>query len=112
MNITKEQFKDLEHLAEMFNHNAEEIRNLCSTEKSDINYGFELGQMYKHLKECYHNMNNIISEFPLSEEETFTKDVILRKYDTYLNIPSESDFCKKDISEELENYIDWLDTHK
>ena len=44
--ITQEQFELLQHFKRMFELNAENIKELCSGEKSDIAYGFELGRIY------------------------------------------------------------------
>ena len=54
--ITQEQLEDIEHYKRMFEHNAEAIQYLCSVERDDIVYGFELGQIYTHLRECYIKM--------------------------------------------------------
>jgi hypothetical protein len=54
--LTQEQFDLLEHYKRMFELNAETIRDLCSSEKTDIVYGFELGQTYNHLRECFSEM--------------------------------------------------------
>ena len=46
----------------MFNHNAEEIERLCSSEKDDIVYGYELGKMYTHLRDCFMGMMDLEDE--------------------------------------------------
>lgn len=38
---------------------AEDILNLCSDKRPDIVYGFELGQIYKHLRACFLEMAKI-----------------------------------------------------
>ncbi len=37
----------------MFDTKCDWIEELCSTEKADINYGFELGKMFNHLRDNY-----------------------------------------------------------
>ena len=54
--ITREQLETIEHFRNMFSVNADEIKELCNTERFDIVYGFELGQMYSHLRECFFEM--------------------------------------------------------
>lgn len=49
--ITKDQLRRFIHYAEYFDMIAESIRELCSSEKDDIVYGYELGKLYYHLKE-------------------------------------------------------------
>jgi len=57
--ITKEQVRDLEHYTEMFKMNAEYIQGLCSSEKDDIVYGYELGKMHSHLLQCFMEMQEL-----------------------------------------------------
>jgi hypothetical protein len=45
--ITQEQIEKLEHFKKMFEFNAQLVLDLCSGERDDIVYGFELGRMYK-----------------------------------------------------------------
>ena len=37
----------------MFDTKCDWIQSLCSTEKADINYGFELGKMFNYLRDNY-----------------------------------------------------------
>lgn len=60
--ITQEQIEDIEHIKRMFNLNAERIEKLCSVERGDIQYGFELGQIYSHLKEMFISTDNLLEE--------------------------------------------------
>ena len=52
----------------MFSVNADEIKELCNTERFDIVYGFELGQMYSHLKNCYIEMIELEDEIKKQNE--------------------------------------------
>ena len=54
--ITQEQIDTIEHFKQMFAHNADRIKDLCDSEKDDIVYGFELGQIHSHLRECFRDM--------------------------------------------------------
>jgi hypothetical protein len=54
--ITREQFEQIRHFKTMFELNADYIADLCSSEKSDIVYGFELGKIYGYLREHFSNM--------------------------------------------------------
>jgi len=54
--ITEEQLEAIAHYKRMFEANADELKGLCKSEQSDIVYGFELGQMYSHLRECFFEM--------------------------------------------------------
>lgn len=60
--ITQEQLGEIEHYRRMFELNADIIKDLCSSEKDDIVYGFELGQMHSHLKDCQMEMMKLESE--------------------------------------------------
>jgi len=51
--ITEDQFESIEFLKRMFEIDADRIKDLCNSEKSDIEYGFELGQIHSHLRECF-----------------------------------------------------------
>lgn len=54
--ITQNQVEDIEHYKRMFEFNASRVEQLCNGEQDDIVYGFELGQMYAHLRECFMKM--------------------------------------------------------
>ena len=49
--LTEDQFEQLEYFNRMFETKSEWIKELCSTEKADINYGFELGKMHNYLRD-------------------------------------------------------------
>mgnify|MGYP000300027555 CR=1 FL=1 len=65
--ITQEQLDSIEHYKRMFEVNASYINDLCSSEKEDIVYGFELGQRYTHLRECFMAMMELESEIRKQE---------------------------------------------
>ena len=54
--ISQKQLELLEHYKRMFNLNADYIYDLCNSEKDDVVYGFELGKIHSHLKECFVDM--------------------------------------------------------
>ena len=60
--ITQEQIEKLEHFKRMFELNDELINDLCSDEKDDVVYGFELGKMHSHLRQCFIDMMELESE--------------------------------------------------
>lgn len=60
--ITQEQLESIEHFQRMFEMTANLIQDLCNNEKDDIVYGFELGRMHSHLKECFMGMMKLESE--------------------------------------------------
>lgn len=60
--ISEEQLDKIEHYKRMFELNAEKIQSLCNSEKDDVVYGFVLGQMYSHLRECFVEMMELESE--------------------------------------------------
>ena len=59
--ITKEQVRELEHYKEMFNSTSEQIEKLCSEEKSDVEYGFEMGRIYANMRSQYLHMYSLMS---------------------------------------------------
>lgn len=65
--INEEQLRLLNHYSRMFESNSDDIKSLCNGEKDDIVYGFELGQMYRHLRECFIEMTEICDE--IKEQE-------------------------------------------
>lgn len=60
--ITHEQLEQIEHFKRMFEMNAELVEKLGNSEKDDIVYGFELGKMYSHLRDCFVDMMELESE--------------------------------------------------
>lgn len=60
--ITHEQLETIEHYKRMFEFNADLVSDLCKDERHDIVYGFALGQMYTHLRECFTKMMELENE--------------------------------------------------
>lgn len=60
--ITQEQLEQIEHYKRMFELNADLVKELCSSEKHDIVYGFELGKIHSHLRDCFMGMMELESE--------------------------------------------------
>lgn len=60
--ITKEQFESISHYKRMFELNAENIKELCDSEKDDIVYGYHLGQIQYHLRDCFVEMMELEDE--------------------------------------------------
>ena len=48
--ITQDQLEEFDHYRTMFELTADGILDLCKSEKDDIVYGFELGQMHSLLR--------------------------------------------------------------
>lgn len=65
--ITKTQFEIIQHYKRMFEVNADLVKDLCNGEKDDIVYGFELGQMYSHLRDCFFEMMQLEDEIRKQE---------------------------------------------
>ena len=70
--ITQEQFETIEHYKRMFELNAENVQRLCDSGKDDIVYGFELGKMHAHLRDCFINMMKLEDE--IKEQRIKNKD--------------------------------------
>ncbi len=68
--ITQEQIEKIEHYKRMFGFNAEIVKDLCSEEREDIVYGFELGKMHSHLRQCFIDMMELESEIRLQPFNT------------------------------------------
>jgi hypothetical protein len=62
MKITQEQFESLEYFSRMFELHAETIKDLCKTERSDIEYGFALGSTHNDLRRHFMDFNQLIIE--------------------------------------------------
>ena len=60
--ITQEQLEAIEHYKRMFESNAERVECLCNGEKDDIVYGFELGKIHSHLRDCFIEMMELEGE--------------------------------------------------
>lgn len=74
--ITQEQLENIEHYKRMFELNADYIKDLCNGEKDDIVYGFELGRMHSHLRDCFMNMMDLENEIrnqKIVDENTLNK---------------------------------------
>ena len=70
--ITQEQIEKIEHYTRMFELNADLIKDLCNDEKDDIVYGFELGKIHSHLRDCFIYMMELESEIknqPFNDNE-------------------------------------------
>ena len=65
--IDDEDLRLLNHYKEMFNLNSERVQELCNGEKDDIVYGFELGNMYSHLRDCFMEMIELTDEIKNKE---------------------------------------------
>lgn len=83
--ITQEQLELIEHYKRMFELNAETVQQLCNSEKDDIVYGFELGKMHSHLRDCFTEMMELESEIrnqkavdESQKQPLFIDDVISR----------------------------------
>ncbi len=57
--ITEDQLETINHYKKMFDINSDRIQELCNSEKDDIVYGFELGMIYSHLRECFMEMGKL-----------------------------------------------------
>lgn len=71
--ITQEQLEQIEHYKRMFDLNADLVRDLCNSEKHDIVYGFELGKMHSHLRNCFMEMMTLENEIRNQEVVDETK---------------------------------------
>jgi len=60
MKLTKEKIEKIDHCISLISHVSEEIQNLCSSEKDDIVIRFELGTLYKALRECNYDLMEVI----------------------------------------------------
>lgn len=54
--ITQDELATVIHYKRMFEANADLLQELCDGEKDDIVYGFELGKIHSHLRDCYIEM--------------------------------------------------------
>lgn len=60
--IDQDQLEEISRYRRMFETNAEYIQGLCTSEKDDIVYGFELGKIYTNLRECFINLMDLECE--------------------------------------------------
>ena len=52
----------------MIDFNADIIKDLCNSEKENIFYGFELGKIHSHLKQCHLEMTETIKMIKLKNQ--------------------------------------------
>jgi len=67
--ITPEQIEQIGHYGRMFSLNAERINELASSEKDDVVYGFELGEIHSHIEDCRIAMGNLHTEILSNQYE-------------------------------------------
>lgn len=60
--VTQEQLEALSHLTSIFDAQAEYIHNLCSEERDDVVYGFELGKIYSAMREHFIESNELVRQ--------------------------------------------------
>ena len=60
--ITEDQLEQFEHYKRMFELNAELIQDLCSSERDDVVYRFELGKIHSQLRNCFIKMMELESK--------------------------------------------------
>ena len=60
--ITREQFEEITYYKTMFESHADTIKWLCESEKDDVVYGFQLGQTYSHMRQCFIGMLELESK--------------------------------------------------
>lgn len=58
--LTGSDLEELEHYKRQFDIVSDNLKELCNEEKSDITYGFELGYLHKHLRDCFFGMEEIL----------------------------------------------------
>jgi hypothetical protein len=71
--ISQEQLEQIEHYKRMFELNADLVRDLCNSEKDDVVYGFELGKMHTHLRNCFIEMMDLENEIRNQKIDDETK---------------------------------------
>lgn len=49
--LTNDQFCEIDHLKRMIDLNASRIKTLCNSDLTEMQYGFELGQIYSNLNQ-------------------------------------------------------------
>lgn len=60
--ITQEQLDDITYYKNMFEYHSDTIKTLCGLERDDVVYGFQLGQTYSQMRQCYINMMELESK--------------------------------------------------
>jgi hypothetical protein len=81
--ITQEQFEEIQHYKRMFEYDAEEIKDLCGSEKDDIVYGFRLGELHTHLRQCFMDMMEL--ESSIREQEIHQTEKIVHQDEKQTN---------------------------
>jgi len=112
--IDDEQLYRITHYKDMFELNANEIKALCDDEKSDIVYGFELGQIFSNLRKCFIEMMQLEREIQLQrvkdedEEKEIDPEIEAREFCTeklkVVNTLLSSDY-KTGFQEGIEKYL-------
>lgn len=82
--ITQKQLNQIKRFKSMFELNADSIRELCKSEREDIFYGFELGNIHSHLRDCFIEIMELESEI---ENQNIKLSIIKSKkqYNEYCN---------------------------
>jgi len=65
--LKSKQLETISHYKRMFRLEADNIQDLCSSEKDDVVYGFELGKIYSHLEKCFFEMGDLEDEIKNQE---------------------------------------------
>lgn len=116
--ITQDQLHAINYSKDMFELNAKSINSLCSSEKEDIVYGFELGQRYTHLMDCFIEMMELVSaiekqKFVEKEAEADSIDPVKQSIEfTDKNLRAVNTLLSEDYKigfrEGVEKYIAYL----
>lgn len=65
--INDDQLEIIDHHRRMFEVYSDTINELCSSEKDDIVYGFELGKIHNYMRESFHKMTELYQEIKNQE---------------------------------------------
>lgn len=65
--ISKKQLEELEYIKGVFSSQAENIKELCSAEREDIVYGYELGQIQSTIKTFELDFNDLIKQIKVQK---------------------------------------------
>lgn len=61
--ITDDQLDQLKYIRDQIDFHLDNIKELCTCERPDINYGFELGKMYSHLRtDLYIPLSDLLAD--------------------------------------------------
>ncbi len=66
--ITQIQLFQLQHFKRMFELVSHDIRNLCSEERADVVYGFELGKIHSDLRRHFIDFSEFEDELKEQQE--------------------------------------------